>query len=107
MASSADMNNTEDSFNAFGGIAFDQRKANAVRAYFEWMPIRQVDLDDNLRYLKSALTFELTVAFGETFRWVRCWIWSFSIQGIMTVLSLVFSLGKSLRRFILEYGVYF
>jgi alkaline phosphatase D len=50
MASSADMNNTEDSFNAFGGIAFDQRKANAVRAYFEWMPIRQVDLDDNLRY---------------------------------------------------------
>jgi alkaline phosphatase D len=47
MASSADMNNTEESF---GGIAFDQRKANAVRAYFEWMPIRQVDLDDNLRY---------------------------------------------------------
>jgi alkaline phosphatase D len=49
MASSADMNNTEASFNTFGGIAFDQRKANAVRAYFEWMPIRQVDLDDNLR----------------------------------------------------------
>lgn len=22
---------------------------NAVRAYFEWMPIRQVEMDDNLR----------------------------------------------------------
>ena len=50
MGSSSDMNNTEESFKAFGGTAFDQRKANAVRAYFEWMPIRQVDLDDNLRY---------------------------------------------------------
>lgn len=46
---SADMNNTEDSFKKFGGISFDQRKANAVRAYFEWMPLRQVDLGDNLR----------------------------------------------------------
>ncbi len=26
---------------------------NAVRAYFEWMPIRQVDLDDNLRIWRS------------------------------------------------------
>jgi alkaline phosphatase D len=49
MAASADMNNTEESFKQFGGVAFDQRKANAVRAYWEWMPIRQVDLDDNLR----------------------------------------------------------
>lgn len=30
------MNNTEDSFLADGGVAFDQRKMNAVRAYFEW-----------------------------------------------------------------------
>jgi alkaline phosphatase D len=26
---------------------------NAVRAYFEWMPIRQVDMDDNLRIWRS------------------------------------------------------
>jgi alkaline phosphatase D len=48
-AASAAMNNTEESFNKFGGISYDQRKANAVRAYWEWMPLRQVDLDDNLR----------------------------------------------------------
>jgi len=34
-------------------ISVDQRKMNAVRAYFEWMPIRQVDLDDNLRIWRS------------------------------------------------------
>ena len=26
---------------------------NAVRAYFEWMPIRQVEMDDNLRIWRS------------------------------------------------------
>jgi alkaline phosphatase D len=35
------MNNTEDSFRKDGvSISVDQRKMNAVRAYFEWMPIR-------------------------------------------------------------------
>jgi len=44
------LNNTEESFRTDGpSISVDQRKMNAVRAYFEWMPIRQVDLDDNLR----------------------------------------------------------
>ena len=47
------MNNTEESFNEFGGISFDQRKMNAVRAYFEWMPLRQIDMDDNLRIWRS------------------------------------------------------
>lgn len=36
-----------------GGVSVDQRKMNAVRAYFEWMPIRQVDMDDNLRIWRS------------------------------------------------------
>ncbi|KAH8671440.1 alkaline phosphatase-like protein [Xylariales sp. PMI_506] len=46
--------NTENSFLSNGqGIAVDQRKVNAVRAYFEWMPIRHVDLDDNLRIWRS------------------------------------------------------
>jgi len=71
----ADQNNTEDSFIQydieFGGeyVSFDQRKMNAVRAvcslsskqwfhadkdeYFEWMPIRQVDMDDNLRIWRT------------------------------------------------------
>ncbi|KAH7128310.1 phosphodiesterase/alkaline phosphatase D precursor [Dendryphion nanum] len=49
----AHLNNTEDSFDHEGGIAVDQRKMHAVRAYFEWMPIRQVDMDDNLRIWRS------------------------------------------------------
>ncbi|KAK4127309.1 alkaline phosphatase-like protein [Parathielavia appendiculata] len=48
------LNNTEESFRTDGpSISVDQRKMNAVRAYFEWMPIRQVDLDDNLRIWRS------------------------------------------------------
>lgn len=35
------LNNTEDSFlNDGPEISVDTRKVNAVRAYFEWMPIR-------------------------------------------------------------------
>ena len=47
------MNNTEESFVRAGRISVDQRKMNAVRAYFEWMPIRQASLDDNLRIWRS------------------------------------------------------
>ncbi|CAN8103461.1 unnamed protein product [Discula destructiva] len=51
---SSGLNNTEESFfNDGPGISVDQRKMNAVRAYFEWMPIRQTDLDDNLRVWRS------------------------------------------------------
>ncbi|KAF2762522.1 alkaline phosphatase [Pseudovirgaria hyperparasitica] len=49
----SNMNNTEDSFVKSGGVSVDQRKMNAVRAYFEWMPIRQVDMDDGLRVWRS------------------------------------------------------
>ncbi|KAI0842132.1 PhoD-like phosphatase-domain-containing protein, partial [Hypoxylon sp. FL0890] len=47
------LNNTEQSFLNDGRVSVDQRKMNAVRAYFEWMPIRQIDLDDNLRVWRS------------------------------------------------------
>ncbi|MCJ1313282.1 hypothetical protein MMC25_006959 [Agyrium rufum] len=50
---SSELNNTEASFIQDGGVAVDQRKMNAVRAYFEWMPIRQVEMDDNLRIWRS------------------------------------------------------
>lgn len=50
---SSELNNTEASFIADGGVSVDQRKMNAVRAYFEWMPIRQVEMDDNLRIWRS------------------------------------------------------
>jgi hypothetical protein len=103
MASSADMNNTEESFNTFGGIAFDQRKANAARAYFEWMPIRQVDLDDNLRYFSLGM---LTVVFGGTFQWVRCLIWLSLIPDNMIGRLPVSSPAMSLIRPVLEYGIY-
>jgi alkaline phosphatase D len=49
----ARMNNTENSFVEHGGISVHQRKMNAVRAYFEWMPIRQVDMDDGLRIWRT------------------------------------------------------
>ena len=49
----SELNNTEASFIGDGGISVDQRKMNAVRAYFEWMPIRQVEMDDNLRIWRS------------------------------------------------------
>ncbi|KDE86039.1 phosphodiesterase/alkaline phosphatase D [Aspergillus oryzae 100-8] len=48
------LNNTEESFrNDSPQISVDQRKMNAVRAYFEWMPLRQVDMDDGLRIWRS------------------------------------------------------
>ena len=48
------LNNTEDSFlNDGPEVSVDTRKINAVRAYFEWMPIRQTDLDDGLRIWRS------------------------------------------------------
>ncbi|KAI1865129.1 hypothetical protein JX265_008176 [Neoarthrinium moseri] len=51
---SSALNNTEESFRNDGpGISVDQRKMNAVRAYFEWVPIRQIDMDDNLRVWRS------------------------------------------------------
>jgi alkaline phosphatase D len=50
---SSGLNNTEESFIKDGGVSVDQRKMNAVRAYFEWMPIRQVDMDNNLRIWRS------------------------------------------------------
>lgn len=50
---SSELNNTEDSFVKDGGVSVDQRKMNSVRAYFEWMPIRQVEMDDNLRIWRS------------------------------------------------------
>lgn len=49
----SELNNTEASFIMDGGVSVDQRKMNAVRAYFEWMPIRQVEMDDNLRIWRS------------------------------------------------------
>lgn len=50
---SSELNNTEDSFVKDGGVSVDQRKMNAVRAYFEWMPIKIVEMDDNLRIWRS------------------------------------------------------
>ncbi|ODM23768.1 hypothetical protein SI65_01357 [Aspergillus cristatus] len=51
---SSGLNNTEYSFlNVGPQVSVDQRKMNAVRAYFEWMPIRQVDMDDGLRIWRS------------------------------------------------------
>jgi alkaline phosphatase D len=43
----ADSNNT--AAGTYNGTNFSDRKRNAVRAFFEWMPIRQVDTTDGLR----------------------------------------------------------
>lgn len=79
--------NTEDSFYKNGGVSVDQRKMNAVRAYFEWMPIRcvsqqesrvactntqyrQVDLDDNLRVWRSFQLGNLLVQTSDALSFV-------------------------------------
>ena len=49
----SELNNTEASFIKDGGVAVDQRKMNAVRAYWEWQPIRQVDMDDSVRSISQ------------------------------------------------------
>lgn len=50
-AGTADSNNTEAG--TIRGVAFTERKRNAVRAYYEYMPIRQVDTTDDLRIWRS------------------------------------------------------
>lgn len=37
---SSGLRNNEESFIKDGGVSVDQRKMNAVRAFFEWLPIR-------------------------------------------------------------------
>lgn len=46
-AGTADSNNT--AAGTIEGVNFTDRKKNAVKAYYEWMPIRQVDTTDGLR----------------------------------------------------------
>ncbi|KAK4695693.1 alkaline phosphatase D, partial [Phenoliferia sp. Uapishka_3] len=46
-------NSNDTIYGQIGDYQFSARKANAVRAYFEWMPIRQVDTDDKLRIWRS------------------------------------------------------
>ncbi|KAK6954361.1 hypothetical protein Daesc_004328 [Daldinia eschscholtzii] len=50
---SSALNNTEDSFLKDGGVSVDQRKMNAVRAYFEWMPIRKDWNDDYIDLIRN------------------------------------------------------
>ncbi|KAL4779833.1 PhoD-like phosphatase-domain-containing protein [Aspergillus varians] len=48
------LRNTEDSFLTYGPqISVNQRKLNAVRAYFEWMPIRKMGMGDGLRVWRN------------------------------------------------------
>jgi alkaline phosphatase D len=49
VANNAWKNGTQNS----SGDVFRKRKQAAVRAYFEWMPIRQVEMDDSLRIWRS------------------------------------------------------
>ncbi|WWC85721.1 uncharacterized protein L201_000587 [Kwoniella dendrophila CBS 6074] len=50
-AGSADSNDTLSG--TYYNTSFTQRKANAVKAYFEWLPIRTVETDDALRIWRS------------------------------------------------------
>jgi alkaline phosphatase D len=80
------LNNTEESFRNDGpSISVDQRKMNAVRAYFEWIPIRSVFM----LYLKMTcfLTghtdksiWTTTCEYGGPFKWAICWTSSFSTR---------------------------
>ncbi|KAG8682495.1 hypothetical protein FRC08_014925 [Ceratobasidium sp. 394] len=53
-AGSANSNDTPNGCErAPSGICFSERKLSAVRAYHEWIPIRQVELDDKLRIWRN------------------------------------------------------
>lgn len=54
-AGTADSNDTASGceFASGLGICFTDRKLAAVRAYHEWMPIRQVQADDKLRIWRN------------------------------------------------------
>ncbi|KAG9080719.1 hypothetical protein FS749_007928 [Ceratobasidium sp. UAMH 11750] len=53
-AGSADSNDTPEGCKlAPSGICFSERKLSAIRAYHEWIPIRQVALDDKLRIWRN------------------------------------------------------
>lgn len=75
---SSGMDNTEESFlNDSPHISVEQRKMNAVRAYFEWMPLRYV-----VSFLMLAITnmdtarliWMMAFVSGATSRWVACLI---------------------------------
>ncbi|KAL7412862.1 PhoD-like phosphatase-domain-containing protein [Mrakia frigida] len=51
--SSGSANSNDTLEGQIGAYEFSQRKANAVRAYYEWMPIRQVETDNKLRIWRS------------------------------------------------------
>ncbi|TYJ52803.1 hypothetical protein B9479_006566 [Cryptococcus floricola] len=51
MSGSADSNDTIAG--TYHNVSFTQRKANAVKVYFEWLPIRTVETDDSLRIWRS------------------------------------------------------
>ena len=76
---SSGMNNTEESFlNDSPQISVEQRKMNAVRAYFEWMPLRYIVTSSLVLAITDVDTARLTwmMAFvsGATSRWVTCLI---------------------------------
>jgi hypothetical protein len=47
---------------------FSDRKLSAIRAYHEWVPIRQVALDDKLRIWRNFQVGKLLVGFFESVR---------------------------------------
>jgi hypothetical protein len=73
--------NTENSFLKNGpSISVDQRKMNAVRAYWEWMPIRYYwdirvapCLEPNADDATDKSTWMTTCASGDPFKWASCW----------------------------------
>nr|XP_019045910.1 hypothetical protein I302_06301 [Kwoniella bestiolae CBS 10118]OCF24840.1 hypothetical protein I302_06301 [Kwoniella bestiolae CBS 10118] len=50
-AGSADSNDTVAG--TYYNVSFTEKKANALKAYFEWLPIRTVDADDGLRIWRN------------------------------------------------------
>ena len=73
-AGTADSNDTSVgcSFSA-SGACFTDRKLAAIRAYHEWIPIRQVDPDDKLRIWRNFQIGKLLV----------CW---FSFLGLCEIM---------------------
>ena len=53
------------------GACFTDRKLAGVRAYHEWIPIRQVDVDDKLRIWRNFQIGKLLVRTRSVLAWHR------------------------------------
>ena len=72
------------------GTCFSDRKLNAIRAYHEWLPIRQVNVSDNLRIWRNfqiGELLDLTMLDTSKFYLLSVWYDAHVLQDTMIGIS--------------------